>query len=109
MIGYRRFVLRQSGTSAPFASPAAARGETLYETLERHGLPIRTTCRGSTICGLCWVRVEEDAEALAPPLPDEAALLATHAPGEPKARLACRLQLPADRDSLVVLTDYWVR
>ncbi len=68
----------------------AAPGETLYQTLERNGLPIRSRCRGSTLCGLCWVEV---LAPVPPPRPDEAALLARHAPTRPGVRLACTLTL----------------
>ncbi len=106
-MSYRRFVLKRTGSDEPVATFGYARGETLYECLERHRFPIRTTCRGSTICGLCWVRVHDGGPDTAVTRSDEAQLLEDSAPGEPDARLACCLELPAGRDHLVVSTDYW--
>lgn len=106
LASYRRFELRRTGGDR-VATLGVARNETLYECLERHGFPIRTTCRGSAICGLCWVRVESDRDTLPPPRADEAEMLELRAPGTPEARLACRLELPESLDVMSVSTVYW--
>lgn len=79
-----------------------ARGETLYLTLERNGLPIRTSCRGSATCGRCWVRVLSDIDTLPEVERDERMLLDRYAGGETNARLACKLSLPQGRAWLEV-------
>ncbi|MCA9566434.1 MAG: (2Fe-2S)-binding protein [Myxococcales bacterium] len=89
---YDRFVVRYGPDDV--RTVGVARGESLYMALERNGLPIRTRCRGSTLCGLCWVRVPDPPATLAAIQPDERALLDREAPNEPTARLACRLVLP---------------
>jgi ferredoxin len=86
--------------------PAGPR-EPLFFALERVGEPpIRTRCRGSSICGQCWVRVIE-ADGLAPAAPDEQVLLDRDAPGVANARLACKLVIPEGQQRVVVSTDYW--
>lgn len=105
MSTYNRFVVRNVHTGEVIASPGVAPRETLYECLERNHIPIRTTCRGSTICGLCWVQVVDGYDELAPAIADERELLDTHAPGVPNARLACRLRLPPGRKELTVELD----
>ncbi len=103
----RRFVLKRTGDDDVVATVGVARNETLYECLERNRHPIRTTCRGSTICGLCWVEVHDGGPELVATRRDEQELLAESASGIPNARLACCLFLPTDRDELVVSTSYW--
>jgi len=105
MARYDRYVVRHRHTGETLAQPAVARGETVYETLARHEIPIRTRCRGSTICGLCVVLVEEGLDDLPAVQPDERALLDRYGNTEPNARLACRVQLPEGRDRLVVALD----
>lgn len=82
-------------TGAVRARVHPAEGETLYAAAARSGVPWRTRCRGSTICGQCWVRLAPDAEGIEPPAPDEVELLRAHAPGVEGYRLACRLVLPS--------------
>ncbi|MCB9674365.1 MAG: (2Fe-2S)-binding protein [Alphaproteobacteria bacterium] len=106
MTRYDRFVLQRRGEPGVVATVPAVRGETLYEALERTGHPIRTTCRGSTICGLCGVHVEEGGEQLEPAAPDEQVLLEREQAG-PDERLACRLRIPEGASKLVVSTRYW--
>jgi len=105
-----RWILVDRRTGQTFREVFATPAETLYETLARNGLPIRTSCRGSTICGQCWVEVSEaDWSAVTPAAPDEQVLLDRFAPGEPRARLSCRLAVPRDRSTVTVATDYWAR
>ena len=89
-------------TGEVIARPAAPRRTSVYHIFERSGIPIRTTCRGHTICGLCWVHVLEGGDALPPPAPDERDLLDRTAKGARDARLACRLELPVGQQKLVV-------
>lgn len=102
---YDHLVLKHRHTGSVLAQPAIARGETVYACLERHGLPIRTSCRGSTICGLCVVLVEEGLEDLPPTRPDEQQLLDRFGNTEPQARLACCLTMPKGRRRLVLALD----
>ncbi len=106
-MGYRRFVLKRTGEDETLATLGVAHNETLYECLERHRWPIRTTCRGSTICGLCWVHVEGGGEDTRVVRRDERELLEEQAPGEEDVRLACCLFLPEGREQLVISTSYW--
>lgn len=98
----RHFLLMDRETGERRAWVAAPQGMTVYEACERAGQPLPTTCRGSTICGLCHVDVLEGADALPPVQPDEAALLAEQAPDRPKARLGCRIGLPDGLERLVL-------
>lgn len=103
----RQVHLIHRATGVPYRSVYLGAADTLYDALERSGVPIRTVCRGSTICGVCRVTVEAGADVLEPPRPDEAALLQRFAVGEPRARLACRITLPEGVDAITVSTDYW--
>lgn len=106
MVEFRHFELRSQSGEVVARLPAG-RHETLYQALERVGRPaIRTRCRGSSLCGQCWVRVEA-ASGLEPARPDEEALLLREAPHEPRARLACRLRIPDGETSVAVSTSYW--
>lgn len=104
---YPRFVLRHYPSGARCRTVPASTTETLYQALERAGVEIRTRCRGSTICGQCWVHVLDDADALPPMLADERQLLDRSIPGVPDTRLACRIRLPRGVDALDVATPYW--
>lgn len=74
-------------------------GETVLHAALRAGVPMRTRCRGSTICGLCRVEVREGGADLPPAAPDERDLL----PGAgPEVRLACRVELPPGVGRLVL-------
>ena len=85
----------------------AAKSDRLYDVVDRSPLDLKTRCRGSSMCGQCWVRVVEGFEQLPPAEPDEQALLDRHAPGVENARLACKLVLPPGVERLTVATDYW--
>lgn len=103
-----RWVLIDRQTQEKFRQVHATSSENLYETLVRNGVEIKTSCRGSTICGRCWVQVSpEDAEALAPIQADEQLLLERHAAGVDNARLACRITFPKPNKAVTVATDYW--
>lgn len=103
---YDRFELFETGGER-VATLAVARGETLYECIERHGWPVRTRCRGSASCGLCWVQVEEGYDELPPMQEPESQLLRKVLRKAPNARLACLIHLPEGRGSMRVSTDYW--
>lgn len=107
MVAVPHFVLMNRRTQQVVRKVPVGHRETLYEALERLGLPIRTSCRGSTICGQCWVYVEDEVEELPSAAPDERALLDRFAEASPQVRLACRLRLPKERSSIVVSTTYW--
>ena len=53
--------------------------------------PLLFGCR-SGVCGTCLIEVEAD-EPLPAPDVDEAEALEVYAPGNPRARLACQLQV----------------
>lgn len=80
-----------------YASP----GERIYDALIRAGVRVPTTCRGSTICGLCRVDVQDDVSGIAPALRDELDLLATGGASDTE-RLACRLRFPEGRSRLAL-------
>ncbi len=105
-LDYRRFVL-QRADGTPVATVPAARGETLFDAVQRAGRSIRTHCRGSTICGQCWVIVEDGLDALPPASPSEQELLDQYADDDPRARLACQIEHPETPSAIVVSTVYW--
>jgi ferredoxin len=105
-IDYRRFELRRA-SGERVASVPAGDGETLFDALARSGRSVKTDCRGSQICGQCWVVVEEGLEGLPPASVVEAELLEDNAGGEARARLACLLRHPEGEKKIVVSTDYW--
>lgn len=70
------------------------RGMTLLEMSRVSGVPHMSLCGGRGRCTTCRVVVEEGADLLHPPSPEEAAsLAAVNAP--PNARLACQIR-PTD-------------
>lgn len=69
-----------------------ARHENLSEHLTVQNSPVLFGCR-TGICGTCLVRV---SGALTPPSEDELDLLDVIAPNDPRARLACQIDLTAD-------------
>lgn len=99
---YRQCIVQHLDTGEVAARVPLGTHESVYQALERARVPIRSRCRGSTICGLCWVVPLEGAEGLAPPLPDELHLLSLTAKGVQGARLSCRLKMPPGQDRLVV-------
>jgi len=106
-MAYTRCTL-QTAAGERIADAPLARGETVYDAVTRRGtVALRSTCRGSTICGLCRVTVEEGAEALAPVMADERQILG--AGTAENVRLACRITLPAGLQRLVVSTPYWTK
>lgn len=64
----------------------------LSEHLTVENSPVLFGCR-TGICGTCLVRVEGD---IPPPSDEEQDLLDVVAPNDPKARLACQLELTGD-------------
>ncbi|MCB9779258.1 MAG: (2Fe-2S)-binding protein [Alphaproteobacteria bacterium] len=98
----RHYLLLDRATGERRAWVAAPPGMTVYEACERAGQPLPTTCRGSTICGLCHVDVLEGGASLPPVQADEAELLARQAPDRPRARLGCRITLPEGLERLVL-------
>jgi ferredoxin len=73
-----------------------ARGSMLSEHLDVANSPLLFGCR-TGICGTCLIKIEAVKNgALAPPSPEEQELLDLIAPDEPRARLACQIELLAD-------------
>lgn len=72
------------------------RGAALSEHLNVVNSPLLFGCR-TGICGTCLSEVVSvENGALTPATPDEQELLDLIAPGAPRARLACQLELLAD-------------
>ena len=63
--------------------------EQLSEVLDATNSPVLFGCR-TGICGTCVIEVEGD---LPPPEDEEKELLELYAPDNPKARLACQIEL----------------
>lgn len=85
-------VLTTDGTL--LRSLQAARGDTVYLALARNGLQLPSNCGGGESCGLCEIRIREDA-----PTPTSADR--SHLPAAKLAqgyRLACGLALDQDID-----------
>ena len=73
-----------------------ARGSILSEHLDVANSPMLFGCR-TGICGTCLIEVELQGNGeLACPSDDEKELLELIAPGNPRARLACQIELRAD-------------
>ena len=71
-------------------------GSVLSEHLTVENSPVLFGCR-TGICGTCLIQVEaQENGALAAPADDEIELLEIIAPDNPKARLACQIELCAD-------------
>lgn len=68
-------------------------GEPLMSAAVRHGLRWPTVCKGSGLCGACFVRVVTAAVAPEPPTARELATLKMVPPHRqgPDVRLACQL------------------
>jgi adenylate cyclase len=67
----------------------AVPGETLLDTARRAGVPLASACGGEAACSTCRLVVVEGRDELAPPAPEEAAVLASLG-AETSLRLACR-------------------
>jgi ferredoxin len=73
-----------------------ARGSILSEHLDVANSPMLFGCR-TGICGTCLIEVESQGNGeLACPSADEKELLELIAPDNPRARLACQIELHAD-------------
>jgi ferredoxin len=73
-----------------------ARGELLSEHLNVANSPLLFGCR-TGICGTCLIEVEAQENGELPrPSADEMELLELIAPDNPRARLACQIELCAD-------------
>jgi ferredoxin len=73
-----------------------ARGSILSEHLSVANSPLLFGCR-TGICGTCLIEVEaQENGEIACPSTDEKELLELIAPDNPRARLACQIELRAD-------------
>jgi len=84
----------------------AVPGETLLQAARRAGVPLASACGGEAACTTCRVLVVEGEEGLAPPPPDEAAVLVPLAE-DANLRLGCRarVQGPVTVRRLVIYAD----
>ena len=80
---------RESG----YESSQVPAGQSLAEELDAANSPLLFGCR-TGICGTCIVEV--DGENIPPPDDEERELLEVLAPENPKARLACQLDVQCD-------------
>ena len=101
MLG-RHYELRDPESGQVLARVAASPFVSAYESFEKAGLQLPSTCRGSTICGLCRVIVLEGGDQLPAVLADEAELLGDDGDAMPPVRLACRIKLPRGLRRLVL-------
>ena len=84
-----------SYSQSPLPSVTLPEGEWLADHLDVRNSPILFGCR-TGICGTCLIEIEAVSDGhLADPLPDELEVLDIVAPANPRARLACQLQLTA--------------
>ncbi len=77
----------EDSTFPPVKIPA---GENLSEHLHACNSMILFGCR-SGLCGTCLIEVVDGD--LTPPSPDEREALDVYAPGNPRARLACQIDI----------------
>ena len=68
-------------------------GQTLSEELDASNSPLLFGCR-SGICGTCISQL--DACDVPPPDEEEQEIIELHAPDNPKARLACQINMTCD-------------
>jgi ferredoxin len=89
--------LHQVGFSPASHDPVGLeRGSILSESLNVANSPLLFGCR-TGICGTCLIEVEaQENGELNPPSVDERELLELIAPDNPRARLACQIELCAD-------------
>ncbi|MCP4818657.1 MAG: adenylate/guanylate cyclase domain-containing protein, partial [Shimia sp.] len=90
----RRYVINRGAVPIRYISGPEIRGQrgmTLLEMSRAKGVDHMALCGGKGRCTTCRVIIEDGAELLHPPSPEEAAsLAAVNAP--PNARLACQLR-----------------
>jgi ferredoxin len=77
------------------------RNSNLSEHLTVQNSPVLFGCR-TGICGTCVARVDGD---IPPPNDEERDTLESIAPGDPRARLLCQLDLTADIDITVITVE----
>ncbi len=65
-------------------------GQSLSEEMDASNSPLLFGCR-TGICGTCIIEVE--ADGLPPPCEDEKEILEIYSPNNPKARLACQIDV----------------
>lgn len=68
-------------------------GQSLSEEMNATNSPLLFGCR-TGICGTCVIEVQ--ADGLEPPDEDEQEILDLHAPENPRARLACQINVTCD-------------
>ena len=91
-----RSLHRVSFTPAGHDLVSLERGSILSERLSVGNSPLLFGCR-TGICGTCLIEVEaQENGELAAPSTDERELLEIIAPDNPRARLACQIELRAD-------------
>ena len=90
----RRYVIRRGAVPIRYVSGPEIKGQrgmTLLEMSRANGVDHMALCGGRGRCTTCRVIIEDGADLLHPPSPEEAAsLAAVNAP--PNARLACQLR-----------------
>jgi len=87
---------RVSFSPAGHESVSLERGSILSERLSVANSPLLFGCR-TGICGTCLIEVEaQENGELSCPSADEKELLELIAPDNPRARLACQVELRAD-------------
>ncbi|MGC2779477.1 MAG: adenylate/guanylate cyclase domain-containing protein, partial [Bradyrhizobium sp.] len=69
----------------------AAIGPTLLETIRSNNLSHQSECGGRARCGLCRVRLDQGADTLPPPAPEERTALARLGASD-HVRLACQIR-----------------
>jgi ferredoxin len=78
-----------------YPSVTVPKGSHLSEVFTVLNSPLLFGCR-TGVCGTCLVQVKEGYEALEMPSAEEQEVLAIYSPDNPKARLACQLNIYQD-------------
>lgn len=70
-------------------------GRSLADALDVNNSPVLFGCR-TGICGTCVVELQDEAESLAAPDEEEREILDLYAPQQPRARLACQIDVQSN-------------
>jgi iron-sulfur cluster assembly protein len=93
-------VVRDQESESQAVKLPLVEGESLLDTLLRHGIPLEHECGGTLACATCYVIVREGLETLTPAGEDEQDMLDRGGASGPCARLSC--QVIAGASDLVV-------
>ncbi len=78
-------------------------GQTIFDVLRKHDVPIGSSCGGKAVCVKCKVQVLDGMDHLDTPGREEAQVLAAYSFAD-NERLACQARINGD---ITISTLYW--